>query len=95
MRNAGKLDMVDCLLERRAFRADRQFDTVSSIHLLSDASPVTGEELQGMLMDVVYRDGRGRRATFPGASLYYTQLGAVAKTVTRLWAVFVVVRSFV
>ena len=89
-RNAAKLDVVDCLLERRALRADRQFDTARSIHLYTDGSPVTGEELQGMIMDVVYRSGEGRRATLPGASLFYGAMDAISKSVAMLWAIFLI-----
>jgi len=88
-RAAAKLDIVDLLLERRAFRADREFDCVKCIQIYSDSSPVTGEELQGMLMDVHYNDGRpGRRATFPGSSLWYGQFGAIPKAVAVLWGCF-------
>ena len=90
-RHAAKLDIVDCLLERRAFHADRIFDCVDCIQVYTDASPVTGEELQGMLMDIHYNDGRpGRRATLPGATLFYGQFGAIAKTIAVLWAAFLI-----
>ena len=89
-RGASKLDVVDCLIERRRFRADREFGTISGIQIYSDSSPVTGEELQGMLMDVCYKDGRGRRVTLPGSTLCYGQFGAIAKNVAVLLAICLV-----
>ena len=93
-RASAKLDIMDLLLERRAFRADRKFDTISSIHLYSDASPVTGEELQGMLMDVCYKSGQGRRLTLPGASLAYGLTGAVSKSIALLWSIYLLAGPF-
>ena len=89
-RAASKLDMVDMLVERRTWRADRIFDRVAAIHLFSDSSPVTGEELQGMVMDAVYKDGSTRRRTLPGSSLCYGNFGSIAKTVALLWACFLI-----
>ena len=87
-RAAARLDAVDFLLERRRWEADREFDLVSSVTLYSDGSPVTGEELQGMVMDVCKRDGNHRRVTLPGATLFYGNMSAMSKGVTLLWACY-------
>ena len=89
-RRGSELDVVDMLLQRRQFHADQVTDAVQSIHLYSDSSPVTGEELQGMVMDVVRKDGTYSRGVLPGASLCYGAFGAIAKTMALVWAVFLV-----
>jgi hypothetical protein len=94
IRAAARLDAVDLLLERRHWRADRFYDLVRSVHLYSDASPVTEEEIQGMVMDVMKKDDNHRRVTLPGASLVYGNLSAVAKGVTLLWACYLVAGPF-
>ena len=62
----------------------RQVGLVRSIHLYSDSSPVTGEEFQGMLIDVCEHDGDHRRVTLPGASLFYGTFSVVQKSATLL-----------
>ena len=82
------LDCVDMLMDRRALRADRIFDRLSSINLCSDSSPVTGEELQGMVADTIYKDRSTRRSILPGCSLAYGQFNAVAKCMALVWSCF-------
>ncbi|CAK0911592.1 unnamed protein product [Prorocentrum cordatum] len=85
-----RLDVVGMLLQRRQFHAERKFDMIRSIHLYSDSSPVTSEELQGMIMDVVRKDGGIRRSVLPGSTLAYGQTSAIAKGIALLWALFLV-----
>ena len=82
--------MVDCLIERRTFHADRLADSIASIVLYTDSSPVTGEELQGMCMDVTCKDNTYRRSVLPGASIGYGLCNAIQKAVPLLWALFLV-----
>ena len=89
-RAGSRLDLVDCLLLRRCFEADRIYDRVQSIHLYSDSSPVTGEELQGMLMDIFFYDGSTDRVVLPGCTLAYGCFNAVAKSLALVWAAFLV-----
>jgi len=89
-RREAELDVVDMLIQRRQFHADRVSDAIASIHLFSDASPVTGEELQGMLVDIVRKDGTTSRSTLPGASLCYGAFSAVAKCLALVWVVFLI-----
>ena len=89
-RAASRLDMVDMLIDRRIFAADRKFDRIASIHLYSDSSPVTGEELQGMVCDVVLKDHTNRRSVLPGSSLAYGCFNAVSKMVALVWAIFLI-----
>ena len=73
-RATSRIDIVDMLMERRRFQADRLVDNVESVHLYSDSSPVTHSELQGMIADVVRFQGEPRRIVLPGASLCLWQL---------------------
>ena len=93
-RVAQKLDVVDMLLERRAWEADRATDNVQAVNLYSDSSPVTGEELQGMVADIMRRMGEPRRIVLPGASLFYGNYSALAKGVTLLWACYLIAGPF-
>ena len=72
-RAAARLDALDLLLERRRWAADRECDLVRSVTLYSDSSPVTGEELQGMVMDIMKHDNnavlRCRAPACPTATL--------------------------
>ena len=86
--------MVDMLIERRRWHADRLRGNVESVHLYSDSSPVTGEELQGMVCDVMRYVGKPRRLVLPGASLFYGNYSAISKGVTLLWACFLVAGPF-
>jgi len=93
-RAEARADIVDMLVERRYFEADYQHDRIASIHLWSDSSPVTGEELQGMVMDVMYKDHTSRRTVLPGASLLYSQFSAIAKAMCLVWALYLVAGPF-
>ena len=57
------MDVIAMLLERRQVHAVQTSDNIVSIALHSGASPVTGEELHGMIMDICSKDGRIRRST--------------------------------
>jgi hypothetical protein len=89
-RSSRRLDAVDILLERRRFRADRLFDMIIAITAFTDSSPTTSEEFQGMLLDIARKDGDHRRITLPGATLFYGNYGALAKTMALLWACWLV-----
>jgi hypothetical protein len=54
-RARAKLDVVACLLDRREFQGLMHDGSIVGICLFSDSSPVTGTELQGMVMDIVKR----------------------------------------
>ena len=90
MRAFQRLDILSMLLQRRQFHDDAAADRILGITLYSDASPVTGEELQGMAMDVVYRDETITTSVMPGATLPYGQYGAFAKVVALVWAAWLV-----
>jgi len=84
------LDVVDMQMDRRQHHADRIFDRIESIQLFTDSSPVTGEELQGMVVDMVYTDETTRRTILPGSSLCYGFFNAVAKCMALVWAIYLI-----
>ena len=86
----SKLDIVDCLLLRREFTADCIHDRIWTISLYSDSSPVSGDETQGMIMDVLYKDRSTKRLTLPGTTLAYGMFDAVNKTVGLMHAMWLV-----
>ena len=89
-RSRVRLDVVSMLLHRRQMHADAAADAIQAISLYSDASPVTGQELQGMVMDVVYKSGHIETTVLPGASLAYGQHDAVTKGICLAWAAWLV-----
>lgn len=87
-------DVVGMLLQRRAFRAGRLSKRIRAILLFTDASPVTGEEFQGMLMETV-RTGRDvTRDVLPGCTLQYGHGSGTAKGVALLFARWLVAGPF-
>ena len=93
-RAAGRLDVVGCLIQRRQFKANRLCDRVLGFNLFSDASPVTGEEFQGMILETISRTHVLERSTLPGSTLDYGHCGAVNKGVSLLFALFLVAGPF-
>ena len=86
----ARVDVVAMLLSRRQFRQWRQAGVVRSINVYSDASPVTGTELQGMLVDVNFTDGSSLRMTLPGSSLAYGHTDTMNKSVALIWACWLI-----
>jgi hypothetical protein len=93
-RAAGKLDVVGLLLMRRELRADRLLDLVLSFNLFSDSSPTTSEELQGMVLEIVYKSEDVVRTILPGSVLFHGQFNAVAKGMALVYALWLVAGPF-
>jgi len=81
-----KLDIVDLLLLRRRLHADASVDAILAINVYSDSSPVSGEEIQGMLIDITRRNGDNERITLPGGTLSYGLFDSVSKSICLLHA---------
>jgi len=90
----AKLDVTGILIQRRQMKADRLADRVMAVNIFSDASPVTGEELQGMIMEVIYTSKEVRRDILPGSTLHYGNYDAVSKGVCLLFALWLVAGPF-
>ena len=67
-------------------------ESITSIHLQSDASPVVGAELQGMIAEVCYQGSPPRIETrvFPGASLPVGFHRFIDKVMSLIWVIFLV-----
>ena len=90
-RNRLKLDSVHSNLTRREFShlcKEENRGSVSSMHLFSDASPVSGEELQGMVLQVMMKSNELLIYTMPGVMLMYGCCGLVHKVLALLWSLF-------
>ena len=89
-RAAKRLDIVGMNIERRIWHQEVADDAVEMVNCYSDSSPVVGMELQGMLADIVRKDGAIRRVVLPGGSVFYGNQDAIAKTMVCLWAAWLV-----
>jgi hypothetical protein len=89
-RAASRLDIVGMNVERRIWHQEVLDESVDAINVYSDSSPVTGTELQGMVVDIVHKTGDVRRVVLPGGSLTYGNCDAVAKTMVFLWSSWLV-----
>ena len=83
-RTMSKLDILDCLLWRRKFHAARMLDVLFSVNFFTDSSPVSGHELQGLVMDIWWSPDTGERVTMPGTSLAYGLFDATNKAIGLL-----------
>ena len=86
----AKADVVCCNLMRRQFQRWRKDNVIRSINVYSDASPVTGAELQGMVIDVNFKDGRMERIILPGSTLAYGHCSSLDKGIALIWAIWLV-----
>ena len=93
-RTAEALDIVGMSLQRREFRADRLTNSVRAVNLFTDSSPTTGEEIQGMVMELIRTSSEVCRTLLPGSTLVYGQYNAVAKTVALVWSLWLVCGPF-
>jgi len=88
LRGFGRVDVTELLLRRREWHADVVHDTIDQIVLLTDASPNSGLEFQGMVAVVGKKDGSFDYITLPGSTLVYGLMDSVSKTVALLWAIW-------
>ena len=89
-RTLARADVVGCNLTRRLFKSGRKNGVVKAINVYSDASPVVGVELQGMIIDVVFTNGHMERIILPGSTLAYGHTTTLDKGVALLQAIWLV-----
>ena len=89
-RSLRRLDVVDILIRRREFHAWVKYDISSSINVWTDSSPVSGDELQGLAMDITFTDDSTLRIYLPGATLQYGHCDAVNKAAGLLHAIWMI-----
>ena len=79
-----KIDVVGMLIERRIWAAEVAIDEVATCNAFSDSSPVTGSEIQGMIVDIFKKSGEILRDALPGATLVYGQCDVISKLMAFL-----------
>ena len=85
-RSTTRIDIVTMLLQRRLFNTYVVNDEVQAITVFSDASPVTGSELQGTIVDICLKSVAITRSTLPGSTLLYGHQDAISKSISFLWS---------
>ena len=60
------------------------------MHLFSDASPVTGTELQGMILQIVYATGLIECRVMPGVALWFGFTRTIDKLIALLWSLMLI-----
>jgi hypothetical protein len=90
-----KLDAVTMGLERRELSElilEHPTDVIS-MHLHTDGSPVTGTEIQGMILEIILAGDpyEHRSIIMPGVCLFYGQYGLYSKVFAYLWSLFLLV----
>ena len=92
-RSRLKLDAVSMNLERRDFKLmyETDKDFIESAHIFADGSPVTGEEIQGMVLQLVFIVGVIRSIILPGVVLHSGGMSLVDKGIALLWGIHLVV----
>ena len=83
-----RLDSMANNLWRRRLTdiAESHPETVMSVHMFSDSSPVTGGELQGMLMEIVLITRVVWKLVMPGVHLSYGQYGVASILHAFVWS---------
>ena len=89
-RSLARADIVACLITRRQFKQCRLEDLIKSIHIFSDASPVVGVEMQGNILEIVFKDGSVLQLVLPGSTLAYGHTGTWDKGVVLVWGLWLV-----
>ena len=83
-----QLDAVGMCIERRVLGdiIRNKKSEVASIHLHSDGSPVTGSELQGMVLTIIMVDRRVLVFVMPGVMLHFGGCRVIDKVTAFLWS---------
>ena len=83
-----RLDFATMLLQRRENAALLELNHIRAMTVMSDASPVTGVELQALILVMHLENGDRRMCTMPGASLSYGHYDSLSKTGSLLYALW-------
>ena len=82
------LDTVANSIQRRQFKQiyKEEPESVISIHVYSDGSPVTGSKVQGMVIDIAFITGLIQTIVMPGCVMLHGRSRAVDKAIVFLHA---------
>jgi hypothetical protein len=83
-----RLDATAMLVDQREFMHmyTHEPNSLESCHLFSDGSPVTGTELQGMVLQLCMANGEIRSLVTPGVCLHHGGYGVSDKLFAFLWS---------
>jgi hypothetical protein len=59
-----------------------------ALNIYTDASPVMGVEIQGLVVDLIFKDRAMERVVMPGGTLSYGRCGAMNKTAALLYSLW-------
>ena len=87
-----KVDAVGMIVERREWLDiyANSPEKLVSAHLFTDGSPVTGQELQGMILQLCWLDGSITERIMPGIALHYGGASLCDKVFAFIWALWLV-----
>ena len=87
-----RLDATTMLIERRLIKDihENAPESVVSVHLWSDGSPVTGLELQGMVLQFMFVAGTVWTIILPGVVLRFGGTRLIGKAVALMWSLCLV-----
>ena len=82
------------LLERRSIEEWSQSpEKLVSAHLYTDASPVSGVELQAMIISFIFTSGVMITKALPGVTMPPGRCRAVDKAIALFWSLFLICAS--
>jgi hypothetical protein len=93
-RSRLRLDSTTNNIDRRWFAdlAENHSDQVTSMHLFSDGSPVTGHELQGMVLQICHLwEPYLTTLVMPGVMLHYSGTSLASKLYAFMWSLYLMV----
>ena len=85
-----RLSIVTLLIERRNYHGALAAGEIRAINLYTDASPIVGVELQGIVLDICWENEEVHHVVMPCGTLHYGRCGALNKTATFLWSMWLV-----
>ena len=80
--------------ERAANGTQDVIDPLQGIHLFADGSPVTGTEIQGMVMESFYRCKEVTSDILPAISLSHGDYSWIAKAFCLIWALYLIAGDY-
>jgi hypothetical protein len=87
-----QLDATAMLLDRRYFKdlITNHWSDVISFHVYTDGSPVTGTELQALILEMFFRDNSMVLKVLPGVGMK-TGYGLACKVNAFLWSMYLII----
>ena len=79
------------LLQRREIIANMMCGEIVAFQVYSDASPIRGNEIQGLVLDICYKNGDIDRITMPSGTLSYGRCGVLNKTAALMFSFWLLV----